>query len=57
MNKLQKGKLNEIEQEIYNVNAFISLNYIGFKKIPTEDELLRINDLLAKCIRQLRGLQ
>ena len=57
MNKLEKGKLEEIEKNIYNINAYISLNFIGLQKKPTQEEILKINDSLATCIRQLRNLQ
>jgi len=57
LNKLEKSKLEEIEKEIYSVNAYISLNFIGMKQVPTEDELFRLNDKLARCIRQLRNFQ
>jgi hypothetical protein len=57
MNKLEKGKLDEIEKEVYNVNAFISMNYIGLKRVPTEEELFKLNDILARCIRRLRDMQ
>jgi hypothetical protein len=57
MNKLQKMKLDEIEKELYNINCFISLHYIGMKKQHTEEEMMKINDVLARCIRNLRLIQ
>ena len=56
MNKLQKMKLEEIDKELYNLNCFISLHYIGMKKQHTEEEMLKINDIIAKCIRNIRVL-
>lgn len=57
MNKLEKQKLEGIEKNIYNVNSYISIRFIGMKKVPTEEEWLKINDTLAMCIRNLRGMQ
>lgn len=56
MNKLEKQKIEEVANLIYNINAFISLHYIGLKKIPTNEEILVINDQLAQAIRRLRNL-
>ena len=56
MNKLQKMKLDEIEKDIYNVNCFISINYIGLKRQYNEEEMMKINDILARCIRNIRVL-
>lgn len=57
MNKLQKGKLNEIENQLYNINTLISLQYIGLKRIPTHEDMIILTDAIAVCIRQLRTLQ
>jgi len=57
MNKLEKSKLSEIEQDLYNTNCYISFHYIGMKKPYTEEEMFKINDVLARCIRNLRNLQ
>lgn len=56
MNKLEKQKLEEIAEQIYRLNSFISLYYIGLKHIPNNNELLEVNDILARTIRQLREL-
>ena len=56
MNKLEKQKLQEISDDIYRLNTLIGVNYIGLKYIPCSDELLEINDRLARVIRQLRDL-
>jgi len=56
MNKLEKGKLEEIDQRLYEINAFISLQYIGLKKQATLEDYIKINDELARCIRQIRDL-
>jgi len=57
MNKLERSKLQEIDQALYQLNAYISLNYIGLKKQVTHEEWIKINDEIARCIRQLRNLQ
>lgn len=56
MNKLEKQKIEETEQDLYTVNSYISVNFIGMKKVPTEEEWLKINDTLAMCIRRLRNM-
>ena len=56
MNKLEKQKIEEIAELIYNVNAFISISYIGLKKQPTDEEILEINNQLAQAIKRLRNL-
>jgi hypothetical protein len=57
MNKLEKQKLEEIEQDLYRLNSVISLFYIGLKEKPTQEDIFQINNSIAKCIRQLRDLQ
>lgn len=56
MNKLEKQKLEEISEDLYNLNANISLYFIGYKNPVTENDLLNINDKISKAIRQLREL-
>jgi len=57
MNKLEKSKLQEIDQALYQLNAYISLNFIGRKLEPEYNDWIKINDEIARCIRQLRNLQ
>jgi hypothetical protein len=57
MNKLEKGKLQEIEIALYGLNLFIGTNFIS-KKLEAEfDDWIKISDELARSIRQLRSLQ
>jgi len=56
MNKLEKGKLEEINQRLYEVNAYISLHFIGLKEQATHEQWININDEIARCIRQIRDL-
>ena len=57
MNKLEKGKLDEIEKNLYQLNLFIGNNFISKKKPISEEWVLKISDELARCIRQLRNLK
>jgi hypothetical protein len=57
MNKLEKGKLQEIDQVLYQLNLHIISQHMNLQKPVTQDDLIKITNELARCIRQLRNLQ
>ena len=57
MNKLEKGKLQEIDHALYQLNTYIGMTYISKQKQVTLEEWLKISGEIARCIRQLRNLQ
>jgi hypothetical protein len=57
MNKLERSKLQEIDQALYQLNLHIISQYMNLEKPVTEQELIKITDEIARCIRQLRNLQ
>jgi hypothetical protein len=57
MNKLEKGKLQEIDQVLYQLNLHIISYHMNLEKPVTQEDLVKITNELARCIRQLRNLQ
>ena len=57
MNKLEKSKLQEIDQTLYQLNLYIISQYMNLKKPVTEQDWIKITNELARCVRQLRNLQ
>ena len=58
MNEEQKKALEEIEGQLYAINARnISLRWIGMKKIPTPTEISELNSMLSFIILEIRTLR
>ena len=58
MNELTKRALEEIEGQLYAINARnISLRWIGMKKTPTPEEISELNALLGFIIAEIRTLK
>ena len=56
MTEEQKESLQEIEEQLYTINARnISLPWIGMKKTPTMDEISQLNKLLGFIILEIHG--
>jgi hypothetical protein len=56
MNKLEKMKLDEIQHELYTVNQYIGMKFIATKDNATPEEIIKVSDSIAKCIRQIRNM-
>ena len=56
MNKLEKGKLKEVSDDLYYINLYIGLNWLNNKGVIPVSELNEYRDKLARCVRQLRDL-
>ena len=52
----EKRKI-KTSDKLYEINAWISLNYIGLKKKPTYDDMCVINENLGKIIKEIRELE
>lgn len=58
MNEEQKKALEEIEGQLYAINARnISLQWIGLKKKPTMEEITTLNQMLSFIIEEIRTLR
>jgi len=49
--------MREVIELLYTINSqIISLNWIGLKKKPTEQEIDFINQAIGECIKVLRKI-
>ena len=46
--------LKEIIDRLYNLNADISIYFIGLKRIPKTEDMERINQMLGEIIKDLK---
>jgi len=44
-------------EKLYNINAEISLRYIGLKKKPTQQVMIQLNQALGEIIKEVRDLE
>lgn len=49
--------MKEIIDKLYNLNANISLHYIGMGKKPTKETMITINKILGNVIKELRNIE
>lgn len=57
MNEKQVKLLSEATEELYSLNAGISLRYIGMNHEPTRKVMENINERLGMIIKKLRSVQ
>ena len=46
----------EVADHLYNVNAWISLHWIGLNEIPNDKTIGQVNARLAEIIKEIREL-
>lgn len=56
MDDKEHDKLLQIADDLYRVNAYISLHFIAIRSKPTPKEIDAINVQIGEAIRQLRLL-
>jgi hypothetical protein len=56
MNYKEKEKLKKIDEQLYQVNASISANFITKIRKPTDKDMMAINGHLANIIKDIRAL-
>ena len=54
MNDTEKNSLAKTIDKLYNLNADISLYFVGLKKVPTVEDMTSINQTIAEIIKELR---
>lgn len=49
--------LESLENRMYEVNAEISLRFIGLRQTPTQIDMNGLNSLIAQWIREVRKIK
>jgi hypothetical protein len=50
-------KMNKVSDQLYKINAHISLKYIGLKHKMSYNEIVALNAMLAGIIKSIRSLE